>query len=120
MPNIKSSTAVAVNGVEYTETFRFTFSDVVNFLSESMDDPKSYVDKQLNEFEGKIEVFPCGCRISPVLEKLGCLRYRECITNDGYRILYTYDEQEKLVTAHAILSKKQDVQHLLFKRIISI
>ncbi|WP_312409928.1 addiction module toxin RelE [Pseudescherichia sp.] len=116
MSNQKSST-VSVN---YTESFRFTLIDVVEFLAESITNPKAFADKQLDEFEGRIEVFPCGCRVSPELEKLGCVRYRECITNDGYRVLYTYDEEANLVTAHAFLSKRQDIQNLLFKRIIAI
>lgn len=107
------------NGVVYTETFKLTAKNVLDFLSTSVDEPKDVLDKQLDEFERKIDVFPEGCQISPDLLQLGCDRYRECITKDGYRILYSYDTQKEELTAHAILGKRQSVLQALFERLIA-
>ncbi|ECC8734980.1 plasmid stabilization protein, partial [Salmonella bongori] len=40
----------------------------------------------------------------------------ECNTAGGYRVLYSVDGST--VTAHAILSHRQDIKQLLFKRLI--
>ena len=60
--------------------------------------------------------FPLGCQICPELLKIGCAKYREFNHAEGYRVLYSVDGT--LVTAHAILAHRQDVQQLLFKRLI--
>ncbi|QOL14641.1 type II toxin-antitoxin system RelE/ParE family toxin [Dickeya dianthicola] len=72
----------------------------------------------IEHFEPRVNDFPLGCQICPELLKIGCAKYRECNTPDGYRVLYSVDGNE--ITAHAILSQKQDIQHLLFKRLISV
>lgn len=108
------------NGVEYTETFKITARNLLGFLSATVDEPKEVLDKQLGEFEKKVDVFPESCQVSPDLLDLGCDRYRECITKDGYRILYTYDTQKEELTVHAILSKRQSVVQCLFERLIAL
>lgn len=50
------------------------------------------------------------------VHKIGCAKYREFNHAGGYRVLYSVDGG--LVTAHAILSHRQDIQQLLFKRLI--
>ncbi|MDI5530939.1 type II toxin-antitoxin system RelE/ParE family toxin, partial [Salmonella enterica subsp. enterica serovar Cerro] len=50
------------------------------------------------------------------LLKIGCAKYREFNHAEGYRVLYSVDGT--LVTAYAILAHRQDVQQLLFKRLI--
>lgn len=107
-------------GIKYTETFKLTARNVVDFLSASIDEPKTFLVKQIDEFETKVNVFPEGCQIAPDLLQLGCDRYRECITSDGYRILYSYDIQSKELTAHVILSKRQSVLESLFQRLIAV
>ncbi|HDT4367490.1 TPA: addiction module toxin RelE [Klebsiella aerogenes] len=108
------------NNIIYTETFKFTVSNVLEFLSHHVDDPKKIIDIQLDNFEEKVCTFPEGCQIARDLSALGCSRYRECITKDGYRILYSYDEDSNQLTAHAILGIRQSVQQLLFDRLITI
>lgn len=108
------------NGVVYTETFKLTARNVLVFLSANVDEPKEVLDKQLDEFERKVDVFPESCQVSPDLLELGCDRYRECITRDGYRILYTYDAKKEELTAHVILGKRQSVQQSLFERLIAL
>lgn len=114
MPNEK---AVSIT---YTQTFKHSAIDVRDYLAHHHHEPKKIIDKQLDEFESKVCIFPEGCQTSRDLSALGCYRYRECITKDGYRILYSYDPETNDVTAHVILGQKQSVQQLLFDRIISM
>ncbi|EOW3642414.1 addiction module toxin RelE [Klebsiella pneumoniae] len=116
MPNSKSSQ----NGVIYTETFKMTARNILDFLSSTMENPKDILSKQIQAFEMKVDVFPEGCQISSDLLQLGCDRYRECITKDGYRVLYSYDVESEEITAHAIFGQRQSVQQALFERLISI
>ena len=102
----------------YTETFKHSATDVRDYLAHYHEDPKEIIDKQLDEFENKVRIFPEGCQISRDLSALGCYRYRECITKDGYRILYSFDPNANDLTTHVILGQKQSVQQLLFDRII--
>lgn len=102
--------------IEYTQTAKSTLNDVVYHLQRNQIDPRPIVDEMLSDFENKVLVFPKGCPISPELIKLGCDKYRECNTTNGYRVLYSVSE--KMITAHVILSQRQDVQQLLFKRLI--
>lgn len=106
--------------VVYTETFRLTARNILDYLSSSVDDPKPIISRQLDEFEEKVSVFPEGCQIAPDLLQLGCDRYRECITRDGYRILYSYDAQKAELTAHTILGRRQSVLQSLFDRLITV
>ncbi|ESE94179.1 hypothetical protein ACKLKK_10565, partial [Salmonella enterica subsp. enterica serovar Dublin] len=45
-----------------------------------------------------------------------CASYREFNHAEGYRVLYSVEGI--LVTAHVILSPRQDIPRLLFKRLI--
>ncbi|KFC99713.1 inner membrane protein [Rahnella aquatilis CIP 78.65 = ATCC 33071] len=36
----------------------------------------------------------------------------------GYRIIYTYDEPANLISVYVLLSQRQNVQALLFKKLI--
>ncbi|MIQ58748.1 hypothetical protein AXM70_10685 [Salmonella enterica subsp. enterica] len=47
---------------------------------------------------------------------LNCASYREFNHAEGYRVLYSVEGI--LVTAYMILSPKQDIPRLLFKRLI--
>lgn len=116
MPNSKTNK----NGVIYTETFKMTARNILDFLSPTMENPKDILFEQMHAFEKKVDVFPEGCQISPDLLQLGCDRYRECITKDGYRVLYSYDVASEELTAHAIFGQRQSVQQALFERLISI
>lgn len=107
-------------GVIYTETFKLTARNLLSFLSTSVEEPKEVLNKQLDEFEKKVDVFPESCQFSPDLLELGCDRYRECITRDGYRILYSYDTEQEELTAHVILGKRQSVLQCLFERLIAL
>ncbi|OSE58256.1 hypothetical protein R515_11370 [Salmonella enterica subsp. arizonae serovar 41:z4,z23:-] len=72
----------------------------------------------LTQFESAVAQFPLGCQIYPELLKIGCAKYREFNHAEGYRVLYSVDGA--LVTTHAILAHRQDVQQLLFNGLITL
>lgn len=102
----------------YTKTVKVCIEDIANHLRHIEVEPKEVISTIIEHFESRVSDFPLGCQVCPELLKIGCAKYRECNTPDGYRVLYSVDENE--ITAHAILSHKQDIQSLLFKRLISI
>lgn len=104
--------------IQYTKTVRICIEDIVSHLRRVEVEPKAVVTAIIEHFESRVSDFPLGCQICPELLKIGCAKYRECNTPDGYRVLYSVDDSE--ITAHAILSHKQDIQHLLFRRLINI
>lgn len=102
--------------IEYTQTVRTCIDHIASFLRKQEIDVKPVVAQILSEFEGKVEPFPMSCQVCPELLKIGVGKYRECNTSGGYRVLYSVNGST--ITAHAILSHRQDVQQLLFKRLI--
>ena len=93
---------------EYTLTVKHCIDTIAGFLKR--------VDDILTQFESTVGQFPLGCQICSELLKIGCAKYREFNHAEGCRVLYSVDGT--LVTAHAILAHRQDVQQLLFKRLI--
>ncbi|WP_254900158.1 type II toxin-antitoxin system RelE/ParE family toxin [Serratia marcescens] len=75
-------------------------------------EPRPVIADILTQLERIVGQFPQGCQ----LLKIGCAKYREFNHAEGYRVLYSVDG--RLVTAHAILSHRSDIQQLLFKRLI--
>lgn len=104
--------------IEYTQTAVSNLNDIVYYLQRNQIDPRPIVGEMLDDFENKVGMFPKGCPISPELVKIGCDKYRECNTGNGYRVLYSVSEE--VITVHVILSQRQDVQQLLFKRLIEV
>ena len=104
--------------IQYTKTVRVCIEDIANHLRRVEVVPKEVITGIIEHFENRVSDFPLGCQVCPELLKIGCAKYRECNTPDGYRVLYSVDGNE--VTAHAILAYKQDIQQLLFKRLISV
>ena len=102
--------------IEYTQTVKTCIEHIASYLRKQEIDVKPVVAEILNEFEGKVSLFPLGCQVCPELLKIGVGKYRECNTSGGYRVLYSVNSST--VTAHAILSHRQDIQQLLFKRLI--
>lgn len=115
MPNSTHNTAV---NVDYTETAGSMLEKIADFLAGRHIDPKPVITKFISQFEKKVTMFPSSCHVSPELQKIGCTAYREFSSSDGYRIFYKVTPDEKEVTAHAILGPGQDVQQLLFERLI--
>ncbi|CAI1860329.1 type II toxin-antitoxin system RelE/ParE family toxin [Serratia marcescens] len=101
---------------EYTLTVKHCIDTIVNHLRRVDVEPRPVIADILTQFESLIGQFPQGCQICPELLKIGCAKYREFNHAGGYRVLYSVDG--RLVTAHAILSHRQDIQQLLFKRLI--
>ena len=104
--------------IQYTKTVRVCIEDIANYLRRVGVEPKEVVTGIIEHFENRVSDFPLGCQVCPELLKIGCAMYRECNAPDGYRVLYSIDDNE--ITAHAILSYRQDIQQLLFKRLISV
>ncbi|MRT59037.1 type II toxin-antitoxin system RelE/ParE family toxin [Enterobacteriaceae bacterium RIT693] len=102
--------------IEYTLTLKTCVDHIAVFLRHTGVEPKGVIANILDEFEGKVSAFPLGCQVCPELLNLGVSKYRECNSSDGYRVVYS--TEGSTVTAHAILSHRQDVKQLLFKRLI--
>ncbi|EDM9065123.1 type II toxin-antitoxin system RelE/ParE family toxin [Salmonella enterica subsp. enterica serovar Give] len=102
----------------YTKTVKVCIEDIASHLRRIEVEPKEVISTVIERFENRVSDFPLGCQFCSELLKIGCAKYRECNTPDGYRVLYSVDDNE--ITAHAILSHKQGIQSLLFKRLISI
>ena len=102
--------------IEYTRTARHSLADIVSHLEWCQQASAPVVNEILSEFEERIMTFPKGCPVSPTLLKIGVSRYRECNTANGYRVLYSVNNDT--VTVHLFLAQRQDVQQLLFKRLI--
>lgn len=104
--------------MQYTRTVKFCIDDIAGHLRRKEIEPKETIRGTIEHFENRVSDFPPGCQVCPELLKTGCAKNRECNTPDGYRILYSVEND--VITAHAILSHKRDIQNLLFKRLISI
>lgn len=100
----------------YTRTAKVCVDQIVTHLQRIDIEPRPVIAEILDEFEARVERFPLGCQQCPELVKLGCAKYRECNTSGGYRVLYSIDEET--INVHAVLSHRQDIQQLLFKRLI--
>lgn len=103
---------------EYTLTVRHCINDIVLHLHRAEIEPRPVVADILTQFEKVVGQSPAGSQICPELLKIGCAKYREFNHVAGYRVLYSIDGMH--VTAHAILARRQDVQQLLFKRLIMV
>lgn len=104
--------------IQYTKTVRICIEDIASHLRRIEIEPKDVIIGIIEHFENRVSGFPLGCQVCPELLNIGCAKYRECNTPDGYRVLYSVDGCE--ITAHAVLSQKQNIQQLLFKRLISV
>lgn len=104
--------------IQYTRTVKTCIDDIASHLRRIESEPKEVIRGIVEYFEKRVSDFPLGCQVCPELLKIGCAKYRECNTPDGYRVLYSVEDD--VITAHAILSHRQDIQHLLFKRLIRI
>ncbi|WP_313481083.1 type II toxin-antitoxin system RelE/ParE family toxin [Atlantibacter hermannii] len=103
---------------EYTLTVRHCIDTIAGFLRRVDVEPRRVIADILTQFESTVSQFPLGCQICPELLKIGCAKYREFNHAEDYRVLYSVDGT--LVTAHAILAHRQDVQQLLFNRLIMV
>lgn len=104
--------------IQYTLTARVSLEEIVSHLRRLDVDPSSVIPAVLDHFESKVRKFPLGCQVCPELLKIGCAKYRECNTPDGYRVLYSLDDS--VITVHAVMSQRQDIQQLLFRRLIYV
>lgn len=102
--------------IEYTLTVKTCIEEIASFLRAKEVNPKDVISEILEQFEEKVSTFPLGSPYCPELLGLGVTRYRECNVSTGYRVLYSVNGDT--VTAHAILSQRQDIKQLLFKRMI--
>lgn len=101
---------------EYTLTVKHCIETIAGFLHRVDVETRPVIADILTQFEGTCGQFPPGCQIFPELLKVGSAKYLEFNHAEGYRVLYSV--YGTLVTAHAILAHRQDVQQLLFKRLI--
>ncbi|CAI1597816.1 Plasmid stabilisation system protein [Serratia quinivorans] len=104
-------------GIEYTATAKGTLVEIIRHLKANNVPPMPVVDDIINAFEARVSQFSVGCQICPELLKIGCDKYRECNTPNGYRVIYSLEDS--LITVHTFLTQKQDIQQLLFNRLIA-
>ncbi|MFT8210943.1 MAG: type II toxin-antitoxin system RelE/ParE family toxin [Symbiopectobacterium sp.] len=105
--------------VIYTETAKFCVNKIAFFLRSNNIDPRPVLRLAVQEVENKVFAFPLSCPISPQLSKLGCMKYRECNTESGYRFFYSINNAQKMIVVHVIQAQREDIQQLLFDRIIA-
>ncbi len=105
--------------VIYTETAKFCVNKIAFFLRCNNTDPRAVLRLAIQEFENIVTVFPLSCPISPQLSKLGCMKYRECNTESGYRFFYSIADAQNMIVVHVIQAQREDIQQLLFDRIIA-
>lgn len=103
--------------IQYTRTVKICIDNIASYLRRIEVEPKEASVAIIEHFENRVNDFPLGCQVCPELLKIGCAKYRECNTPGGYSVLYSVDGNE--ITAHAIISQRQDIQNLLFERLIS-
>ncbi len=103
---------------EYTRTVRHCLGDIVSHLQPVGEDPQRILRQVIEQFEERVAAFPSGCQILPELLKLGCAKYREFNTLNGYRVLYSINDMT--ITVYAILAQRQDIKQLLFKRLMMV
>ncbi|EAP0944521.1 type II toxin-antitoxin system RelE/ParE family toxin [Salmonella enterica] len=104
--------------VEYTLTAKTSLEQIADHLRSNDIDPRPVIAEILEQFENRVTAFPSGCQLCPELLKLGVSKYRECNTPEGYRVLYSVEGE--IITAHVILSWRQDIKQLLFRRMIQV
>lgn len=104
--------------IEYTLTVKTCIELIASFLHNADVEPKPIIRDILQHFEAKVGEYPLSCQICPELLKIGVAKYRECNTPGGYRVLYSVDKSK--ITVHAILSHRQDIKQLLFKRLVQM
>lgn len=104
----------------YSSTAKMTMQTIVHFLRSRQVYPKPVIANVLDEFEEKTGLFPEGNPVCPELLALGCAKYRECNTANGYRVLYSthLNDKDGVIYVHAVLSQKQHMASLLFNRIL--
>ncbi|MBG6243843.1 plasmid stabilization protein [Candidatus Symbiopectobacterium sp. 'North America'] len=105
--------------VTYTETAKFCVNKIAFFLRSNNTDHRSVLQLAIQEFENIVTAFPASCPISPQLFKLGCMKYRECNTESGYRFFYSINSVQNRIVVHVIQAQREDIQQLLFDRIIA-
>ncbi|WP_254303112.1 type II toxin-antitoxin system RelE/ParE family toxin [Rahnella sp. BCC 1045] len=95
-----------------------SIDEIASFQTSQGNDALKNINAVLDEFEAKVKIFPLSCPVAPDLAALGIIKYRECNTLNAYRIIYTYDEPANLISVYVLLSQRQNVQELLFKKLI--
>lgn len=95
-----------------------SIDEIASFQTSQGNDALKNINAVLDEFEAKVKVFPLSCPVAPDLAALGIIKYREGNTLNAYRIIYTYDEPANVISVYVLLSQRQNVQELLFKKLI--
>jgi mRNA-degrading endonuclease RelE of RelBE toxin-antitoxin system len=95
-----------------------SIDEIASFQTSQGNDALKNINAVLDELEAKVKVFPLSCPVAPDLAALGIIKYREGNTFNAYRIIYTYDEPANLISVYVLLSQRQNVQELLFKKLI--
>ncbi|KSB85869.1 hypothetical protein LFZ31_24890 [Salmonella enterica subsp. enterica serovar Newport str. S09097] len=97
---------------EYTFTVKHCIDTIAGFLKCVEVERHPAIAEILTQFESTVRQCPLGCQICPELvPATGSLTTLKTIG-------FLYSAEGILVTAHVILSPRQDIPRLLFKRLI--
>jgi hypothetical protein len=102
--------------ITYLPTVRLSLQEIVAFHRRLGNDYRTIIARVIDEFESRVSHFPLSCAVCSELADLGITRYREFNSSENYRILFSIEQQT--VFAHVLLSQRQSIQQLLFKRLL--
>lgn len=97
----------------YTETFVISVKD--------SNVKKLFMAELIDDFEQRLTPYPEVCEVSKMLRGLGVNKYWEFLSQNGYQIFYSVLKNSLNgyhVTAHALIHQRQDMQSLLFNRLL--
>ena len=102
--------------IVYLPTVKLSLQDIAAFHRRLGNDYKSIIARVLDEFEVRVSQHPLSCPVCFELADQGTSRYREFNSSEGYRILFSVEQQSVFV--HVFLSQRQSIQQLLFRKLI--
>ena len=89
--------------------------EIVDYIELDSPERAKSIFEKIKNLAGTLEIFPTKGRIVPELHSLGITKYRELIYK-RWRIVYKVDHEKVYVLM--VLDSSQDVEDLLFRRLI--
>ncbi len=102
--------------ITYLPTVRLSLQEIATFHRRLGNNYKAIIARVIDEFESRVRHFPLSCPVCSELADMGVTRYREFNSSENYRILFSV--VKKNIFVHVLLSHRQSIQQLLFKRLL--
>ena len=102
--------------ITYLPTVRLSLQEIAAFHRRLGNDYKAIIARVMDEFEARVQFFPLSCPVCSELADLGITRYCEFNSSENYRILFSV--MKKNIFVHVLLSHRQSIQQLLFRRLL--